>query len=615
MVLEFASELICGVILSDNSKEKPLDAFKKNSGGAITIAAFTLLSRVLGLVRDIMLAMYFFGAALDAFVLAFSVPNLFRRLFGEGALSGALVPELVKKIESGDKKDAGLLTSRIVGTILVLLGGIAGVVVIIAFIMAAIFGVDSKLGLTSGLLAIIMPYVVPICAAAAVMGLLNAHRHFAVSASAPALLNVVLITSMLLSKSVWTLAVAVLIGGVLQYVIQLLVAKKYELPLLPQVRMKDTGVQKIGRVLLPTVAGFAAFQINSLLDRVIAEVMIAGDGAVGSLFLANRVVQLPLAIFALSVATAALPRFASSANSGDEKSALDILRSSSRSVLFWILPAATGLALLAEPIIQLIFSHGQFQSSTDALARTSLVLIFYTPGLLAFSLSAIFSRALYARGEAKAVMRASIMSVAVNFILNIVLVLLMKHVMLWSSVYNSALVPEAGLAIASSISGFVYLGGLALNLTRRDNPNRNGLIWGGISAITIVLTSMLAILLFNSVFATGWDWLWLLPKLPSAVVIGLVAGGAVFCAKVDSELLRSHGRLAISAICMGVFVNFTLSSLPHTGEGLIFLLQRVLGPIALGVIAYWFVVGIFAPEEYATAKKALVNKLRRKKAE
>lgn len=588
-------------------------AAPSRSGGAIVIGSLTMTSRVLGLVRDILFASLFFGRALDAFVLAFTVPNLFRRLFGEGALSGALVPALVKKIDAGDREGAARLTARALGAVLLGLGAVALAVSAVAVVVALATGTASRTGLVAGVIAVVMPYVVPICAAAVVMAFLNAHGRFAPSAVSPVLLNIALITAALLRPTVWSLAVAVLVGGVFQFAVQFVAARRLGMPARPEVELADPDLRRVGRVLLPTVVGFAVFQINVLLDRLIAWVLIPGDGAVGSLFLGNRLMQLPLAVFAIAIATAALPGLSSHAARGEEDGFRSALRAGTRSILFWTVPAGVGLALLAEPLVALLFRRGSFLAAPGALGKTSLVVIFYAPGLVAFGLAALYSRALYARGEQRLVVRAALAAVGVNVVLNVALVFLFQHVALAPTVGGAVASGEAGLALASSASGFAFLAMLAAFLARGKRAGKRGAAVAGCAILAGVAAALVtAGFLATDAAGRSWEWLWLAPRLPVIVSAGGLAAAAVAVAASDRELWAPFGRIALTAALMAVFTNLVLSSLPRAGSSWTFMAQRAIAPVVLGAGAYWFLAGFIAGPEYDQAREALARALGRK---
>ncbi len=598
---------------ADDAEARPA-----RTGGALVIGGLTMTSRVLGLVRDILFAALFFGRDLDAFALAFTVPNLFRRLFGEGELAGALVPALVAKLDKGDREGASRLASRALGAIVRLLGIIAAVVVAVCAVVALVLGAASKTGLIAGVLAIVMPYVVLICGAAVLMAYLNASRHFAAPAAAPVLLNIALIAMALLthrSLGVWGLALAVLAGGVLQFVFQLVPARRLGFSLLPAVRSgivkPDPELARVARAFVPTAAGLAVFQVNVLLDRLIAEGLIPGDGAVGTLFLGNRLMQLPLAVFALSIATAALPELSSRAGGKGKEAFHRALRGATGSILFWIVPAAVGLALLAQPITALLFDRGAFHGSGSALSRTSLVVIFYAPGLVAFGVSALYARALYARGESKAVMRAALWSVGVNVVFNLAFVMLFQHIELAPGPGSGVTSGEAGLALASSASGFAYLAILASFLRGGEKPERRGL---SLAAAALAGGAVAALathgLLESEALAHAWDWMWLAPKLPATVCVGALAATLIVLGGTDAALVGPVARTSLTAAGMGVFANLVLSSLRLAGPSWAIPFERAIAPVVLGAVSYWFLAGLIAAPEYERARSALGGALR-----
>jgi len=575
-----------------------------------------MASRVLGLVRDVLFAQLFFGKALDAFALAFTVPNLFRRLFGEGALASALVPVFVRKMESGDREGAARLASRAVGAVAALLGALSGVVVVGSGVVALVAGVETKTGLVAGVLAVVMPYVVLICGAAVLMAYLNAAGHFAMPALAPVLLNVALIAAAVLTSSVWVLALSVLVGGALQYVCQLVPARALGLPLAPEMRLSDPELRGIGRELLPAVAGLAVFQVNVLVDRLLAEVMVPGDGAVGALFLGNRLMQLPLAVFAISVATAAFPELSARAARGDEEGLRRSLSEAAGSILFWTAPAAAGLVLLAEPITALLFDRGSFLAARDALPRTSLVIMFYSPGLVAYGVAGLYARARYAKGEGRAVVRAALISVGVNLALNVALVLVFRELALSPGPgVPPARSGEAGLALASSASGLVYMCILAPGGRDRWSV-RIALLWGGGAILAGAATALAgAGVLSASPVRPAWDWLWRASVLPAALCAGSAVALGLALGAADPGMWRPLGRVFAATAGMGIFANLVLSSLPPEGDHWLIPVQRALAPVALGAGAYWFLAGIVAAPEYARARAALPSLgLRRRRA-
>jgi putative peptidoglycan lipid II flippase len=411
---------------------------------ARTISFFTLLSRVLGLVRDMACASIFgAGLAFDAFVLAWRVPNLFRRLFGEGAFSAAFVPVYSDYLEAGDKDN----TARFLNSVFSVLFAILLTIAILGVIGGAILGfgvtLSDKWQMTFKLFTILFPYVVPICLVAFAAGVLNSHNHFAMPAFTPALLNIFWIASLGiayfltkdLSVVVVILAVGILFAGFLQFGIQLPVLRQKGVRLRLTRDFSHPGVRSISRVMVPAVAGVAVIQVNTLLDSVIAMVFVKAEGGVSVLYYANRMVQFPLALIGIAVATAAFPTLSRLAAGGDEKKFALTVKESILGVLYVAMPAAVGLAVLAGPVIRLIFERGEFTASNTG--RTSFVLICYAATIAAASVFHLVARAFYALKDTRTPVRVGALMVAMNLALNLTLV--------WP-------LQEAGLALATSIS-------------------------------------------------------------------------------------------------------------------------------------------------------------------
>jgi putative peptidoglycan lipid II flippase len=344
---------------------------------------------------------------------------------------------------------------------------------------------------------------------------------------------------------------------------------------------------------------------------VIAEGLIPGDGAVGTLFLGNRLMQLPLAVFALSIATAALPELSSRAAGKGKGAFQKTLRGATGSILFWVVPAAVGLALLAQPITALLFDRGAFYGSSGALPKTSLVVIFYAPGLVAFGVSALYARALYARGEPKAVMRAALWSVGVNVVFNLALVILFQRIELAPGPGAGVRSGEAGLALASSASGFAYLAILASSLRGGERPERRGLLLAAAALAGGVLTALATRgLLEGETLARPWNWMWLAPKLPVAVCVGAFAATIIVLGGTDAALAGPVARTSLTAAGMGVFANLVLSSLQLEGHSWAMPFERAIAPVVLGAVSYWFLAGFIAAPEYERARSALAGALR-----
>lgn len=411
---------------------------------ARTVSLFTLLSRILGLVRDVVSATILgTGMAFDAFVVAWTVPNLFRRLFGEGAFSAAFIPVYADYLKAGDRKDSAKFLNSVFSALLIVLLAIAAIGAVGGALAGAFAGLPEKWKATSELFPLLIPYVVPICLVAFAAAVLNSHGHFAVPAFAPALLNIFWIAALGaayyvtkdLSTMVVILGAGILIAGFAQFAIQIPVLRAKGVRLRFSPDFSHPGVGSVRRIMAPVVLGVAIIQINTLLDRVIAMAFVEREGGVSTLFYANRLVQFPLALVGIAVATAAFPTLSRLASGGEAKKFALTLKESILGVLYIALPAAVGLAVLAGPIIRLLFERGRFDATSTT--RTSFVLVCYAATVAAASVYHVVTRAFYSLKDTRTPVMVGAAMVALNLALNLALVWPLK---------------EAGLALATSIS-------------------------------------------------------------------------------------------------------------------------------------------------------------------
>lgn len=483
------------------------------------VGVFTALSRLLGLARDVLMA-GFFGTSLvmDAFVVAFTVPNLFRRLFGEGALSSALVPVLVET----RKKEGDRAAWDLVNCVLVLLAAVLTLITI-AVILAAVFvPVESaKIAAVFDLLKIMMPYMIFICLAAVSMGILNSFHHFAVSAFAPCILNILWIGAVLLlvptsgpspEEKIRAVAWAVLLAGFLQWAVQwpMLVRHGWR-PAFPGLGKPAPGVWNILRLMGPAALGMAVLQLNVVMDRTLA--LWVGGGAPSALFFSERLIYFPLGIIATALGTVLLPTFSSHASFQDRETIRDTISDSLRHLLFVMLPAAVGLLVLAEPVVQMIFEWKNFEGGSTWM--TALALQCYAPGLIVFSLAKVFVPAFYGMQDTKTPVKVGLIAVALNLGLNITFVLMLPQE-----------IKHAGLAIATVLSSVFNMSCLALILHHR---------LGGINWKPVAATAARSL---GSVAWMASAVLFVHPLFPLAgkcgqigSVLGSIAiGAAVYCA-------------------------------------------------------------------------------------
>lgn len=400
---------------------------------ARNVALATLVSRVLGLVRDKVTVFVFPEALRDAIVLAWTVPNLFRRLFGEGALGISLVPVLTRtEKEHGDaRRDAA--ASSVLCALVTLLLPLASVLLALLWLvpestLAAPFE-SHEVGLaTVRLLRWMLPYMVLVCVAAQLQTIANLVGRFFLPAISPALSNVTWILAAVLAGVTATqgelpcptwVAVGVLVGGGLQLLLQWAELRRVGVVLRPA-PLWTAEVRAVALRALPMLVGLAASQVNLVIDRWIAESMIVGDGAVTNLYLANRLMQLPLGLIGAALGTAVYPVLARGVAAGDHRQVSASISAALRMVWFLGLPAALGLCLVAQPILSLLFEGGSFDR--HAAARSAACLIAYAPSIVFQSVVLLIARLEYARGNHARVVRFSLGAVLLNVLLDFTLV-------------------------------------------------------------------------------------------------------------------------------------------------------------------------------------------------
>ncbi len=414
---------------------------------AKTVSKCIATSRLLGFVR-MMLMSHFFGTSIfvSAFFLAFQIPNMFRRLFGEGALSAAFVPVFAESIERDGIEEANKLASKVItmlasALLLILAGG---------FIMIALwkkcFSPAEDWLIAMPLMNIMLPYMFFICMVALFMGILNSRHHFFVPAAAPILLNVVWIVSVLflcpvfgsnVEQQIRILAWSILAAGLVQLLVHVPMVLKYGIRLHADFAWRDARVHKILLLMGPGVLGMGLFQINALIGKFMAHAV--APWAVSSLMYSELMVYLPLGIFATALGTVLLPTFSGQAARDDHKSMLQTMNVSLRGLMFVMLPAAVGLGVMAKPIIELIYEHGEFGS--ESTMHTARALWFLAPGLIVFSLYKVFVPVFYSRKDTKTPAVVALIAVALNFLLMVLFVIV------WPAAYK-----HAGIAFASVLS-------------------------------------------------------------------------------------------------------------------------------------------------------------------
>lgn len=461
------------------------------------ISSGIMTSRILGFIRDVLIANFFgTGLAAQAFVMAFTVPNVLRQLVAEGTVNSVLVPVLTEYRAKKEKREFFRFANILLNQFLVILLLITVIGIFITpFLMRIIapgFVIDpAKFSLTVDLTRILFPYILFVGLSAYCMGVLNTFNHFAAPAYASTVWNATVIIAMLIffhSFEITHLVLAVLAGGVLQFLFQLLPLLKRGPFFNVRAGFFHKGAGGVGRLLLPRIVGAGIYEINIIVDRMLASLqLIVGRGAVAALYYGNRLFQLPLALFGIAIATAALPMMSLLAvekNVGRFKQALSI---SIRNMIFLSLPASVGLMVMAKPIIKVIFERGEFTSyATDI---TSSVLFFYAMGIAAYGGVRILVSAFHAMQDTLTPVKIACVALLLNIVLNVILMVPLK---------------AGGLALATSIAGFVNFAFLFVIL-----KNRIGLFEG--KDIALFLLKVSAASIFMGLIAymirrnVGWD--------------------------------------------------------------------------------------------------------------
>ena len=497
-----------------------------------------MISRVAGLARDMVIAAVFGASpAADAFFIAFKIPNLFRRLFVEGAFSAAFVPVLTAARMRSSHADVRTLVARVAGTLAALLLLFTAVAIIgapwLALAFAPGFYHDPvRLELTTSLLRLTFPYLLLISMTALAGGVLNAYQRFGVPALTPVLLNLCLIGAALgfvhlFDVPIMAMGVGVLIAGVLQLLVQLPVVHRLGLLSWPQWAWRDPDVRRVLSLMLPAVFGASVAQLNLLVDAWIASFLTVGS--VSWLYYADRLVEFPVGVLAIGLATVTLPllsRFGAGADPHDFAETLDW---SLRVGALFTVPAALALSLLADPLMFTLFAQGAFTAVDARMAGVALQA--YSVGLLGFVGVKLLLPGYYARLDTRTPVRIALLCIAVNVVLSLATMRWFGHVGLALSTSAAALL-NAFLIYSGLVRAGIYR---ASALWRRD-------------AIAITTgCAVVAALLLWGVQQIEWSTAALHDRvmcLASLCVAGAVAYGAtLFAFGLRPAMLRAPSRL------------------------------------------------------------------------
>ena len=509
-----------------------------------TVSGLTLVSRLAGLARDAALA-HVLGAqwVMDAYSMAFRLPNLLRQLLGEGALSAAFVPVFTGYLEKGGRQAANRFMSLMIVVLVTALAAItlAGDGVLLAARYLTETG--SKWHLIFGLSAVLFPFGIMVCLVALLQAALNCRQHFALPALAPVLLNVCIIAGAVAAgllasgdpvTQVYVIAGFILVAGVVEIAVQVPAMKWAGLRFRPAWDLRDAGLRRVLALLGPVVLAVGVIQVNVFMDSVIANVLSPSEagvtefqvgpwtigypmkiGAASVLYYGPLIYQFPLGVFGIALATVIFPVLTRYAVRKDLPGMARTASYALRLTLFIGVPAGLGIILLCGPLIRLVFNHGKFAEAPDAVARTAWVAGVFSLGLWSYQANHILNRAFYAMEEIRTPRRIAVAAAGLNFCCNLVFVWFLQ---------------ERGLALATVLAAIFQTVLLSRTLGRRCAH----LEWRAIGA-SLARTCLAAAVMGAAVWAAvGWA----LPAtglggrtlLLAQLLGGMAVGGAVFAA-------------------------------------------------------------------------------------
>jgi len=503
-----------------------------------SVGAMTMLSRVLGLLRDMVMARIFGSSeATDAFLVAFKIPNFLRRLFAEGAFSQAFVPVLTEYKEQKEVDEVRDLIRHVAGTLGLILLLVSILAMLFAPAVTSIFATGfllkhpDKFELTYQLLRITFPYILFISLTALAAGVLNSYGRFAVPAFTPVLLNISLIAAALwwspyFAEPITAMAWGVFIAGVAQLLFQMIYVARLGLLRWPGLKWQHSGVKRIMKLMVPGILGSSAMQINLLFDVLIASFLVTGS--VTWLYFADRMIELPLGVFGIALATVILPSLSSKHSQGDSQAFSRTMDWALKLAVLIALPSAVGLGVLAIPIISTLFQYGDFSGRDVQMAAWALWA--YSFGLLGFVLVKILAPGYFARQDTRTPMKIGLIAIVVNMVCNVIFVVLLVEVDFEG--------PHAGLALATTISSFVNAM-LLLRGLRRQQVYQPQSGWKKLLLQIGISVLLMGLVLYYAASAEQW-WLageamdrilhlaWLIPLGAGVYLSSLFMAGVRF---------------------------------------------------------------------------------------
>lgn len=447
-----------------------------------TIGLYTLVSRVLGFIRDMVVARAFGASAIaDAFYVAFRIPNLFRELLAEGTMSAAFVPVFTELLTRRDRDAAWRLASRIftlllLAAVVVTCIGVLAAPLIVQLIAPGFDRTGSQHELTVLLTRIMFPYLIFMSLSALAMGMLNSLRSFSAPAMAPLSFNLMIIGCALwlaphMETPALGLAIGVLLGGFAQFAVQIPALIGQRMVPIPRWQPNHPAVRKVGALIIPVIFGLSVTQVNLLVNTLLASYL--DEGSVSYLYYGMRLIHFPLGIFGVALATAILPSLSALAARGDLAGVANGVRDGLRLILYVMIPAMIGLMALRIPMVSLLFERGAFDST--ATAGVAGAVLAYASGLWAFATVRIAASTFYAMQDTATPVRIAAIAMAVNLVLNLALMGPLAHM---------------GLALATALAAMVNVGLLLWALGKRLPDLALSRLWPSVARTVVAALVM-----------------------------------------------------------------------------------------------------------------------------
>ncbi len=479
--------------------EARMHAGRRLFRSSLVVGAMTMISRIAGLVRDIVIASMFGAAAnADAFFIAFRIPQFLRRLFAEGAFSQAFVPVLSEYRATRSLAEVKALVDAVAGVLGAALLAVTALAVLGAPVVALVFApgfaqMPEKLAMTAGMVRITFPYLFFISMTGFAGAVLNSYSRFAVPALTPVFLNLTLIGAALFAvhwfdEPVFALAWAVFMAGLIQMLFQAPFLARLQLLPRPRIDIRHPGVRRILTLMLPALFGVSVSQINLLLDTVLASFL--PTGSVSWLYYSERLTELPLGVFGIAVATVILPGLSREYSTRSPEEFRHTLDWAMKMILLVALPATLALLVLAAPILGALFGYGAMSERDIVMASLSLGAM--ALGLPAFMLIKVLATAYYSRQDMRTPVLIGIKAMVANMVLNLLLVIPLH--LLWQ-------VGHVGLSLATTLAAYLNAGLLVRGLVHREVYRPEPRFRGDVGRM------MAAVALLGVFLVTAYPWL------------------------------------------------------------------------------------------------------------